>query len=440
MGIDEKAIIDLSYVFVYVFEAFINYIYFSDMFERKHKKFVTIISMIGLSLLGDIFNVLFDTNMFINTAVYLLLVYASCMLFFKAKWSNGLFYSAVSIAIMDATEMIGFTIVPDAAGVLGDGVDMKIRAYNIVIMSIISKILYLVVAKLFSMIVARKKKDETQNLKRNILFLLVPVFVTLLFMSSFVPFAHEKTLASYKFLYLSMSVIGSAFCCFFFIYNEHINEQENELSLLKSEQEKNEINTTFYELLEKKNEDERVLVHDIKHHFSAINSMENVDDIKKYLANIQGEFDEHQFIGKTKNKMFDLILDKYSHLCKKNRIKFDVEVRASNLSFIDDNDLVTLISNLLDNALEAAKGLNNSFISIETKTVNGIVVLSVINLSKTNPVSDGDKLITTKADKAFHGYGTKSIEKTAKKYDGECEWYFDKQKSEFHYNILFNRF
>ncbi len=50
----------------------------------------------------------------------------------------------------------------------------------------------------------------------------------------------------------------------------------------------------------------------------------------------------------------------------------------------------------------------------------------------------GIKLLSTKNEKAFHGFGTKSIERIAKKYKGECEWYFDKGKSEFHYNILFN--
>ncbi len=438
MKLGANSLITICYALVYVFEAFINYIYFSDIFEKRYNKTITIFSMVGISLLGDVFNILFNTNMFINTAVYLVLVYISCMIFFKAKWTTGLFYSALSTAIMDSTEMIGFIIVPDGTRVLGDGVDIKIKAYNVLIMSIISKILYLVMAKLFSLLIAKKKKDEAQNLKRNIVFLIVPVFVTLLFISSFVPYAHEKTLANYRFLYLAMSIVGTAFCCFIFIYNEHINEQENELSLLRSEKQKNEINTTFYELLEKKNEDERVLIHDIKHHFAAINSMENIDDVKNYIADVQGEFDEYQFIGKTKNKMFDLILSKYSHICKKNDIRFDVEVRAANLAFIEDSDLVSLLSNLLDNALEASIGSKNAFVSLETKVNNTITVLSVINSTSHNPQSDGGKLLTTKSDKAFHGFGTKSIERVAKKYEGESEWYFDKSKSEFHYNILFN--
>lgn len=438
MKIDANSVITICYALAYVFEAFINYIYFSDIFEKRYNKTITIFSMVGISLLGDVFNILFNTNMFINTAVYLTLVYISCMVFFKTKWTTGLFYSALSTAIMDTTEMIGFLIVPDAAGVLGIGVDIKMKAYNVLIMSIISKVLYLIVAKLFSLLIARKRKTESQNLKRNIVFLCVPVFVTLLLISSFIPYAHENILSNYRLLYLAMSIVGTAFCCFIFVYNEHINEQEKELSLLRDEKQKNEINTTFYELLEKKNEDERVLVHDIKHHFAAINSMENIDDIKKYLSKIQNDFDEYQFIGKTKNKMFDLILSKYSHLFEKNNIEFNVEVRAANLAFIDDNDLVSLLSNLLDNALEASIGSKNAFVSLETKVNNTITVLSVINSSSHSPQSDGSKLLSTKSEKAFHGFGTKSIERIAKKYKGECEWYFDKGKFEFHYNILFN--
>ena len=43
---------------------------------------------------------------------------------------------------------------------------------------------------------------------------------------------------------------------------------------------------------------------------------------------------------------------------------------------------------------------------------------------------------THKTDKVIHGFGHISIEKVVKKYGGNLQYYFDKEKSVFHSIIL----
>lgn len=137
--------------------------------------------------------------------------------------------------------------------------------------------------------------------------------------------------------------------------------------------------------------------------------------------------------------MLDLILSKYDFVCAKSGIKFNAEVRASNLSFINDDDLVALLSNMLDNAAESAKGSENAYIDFSVKNEKSFVVLNVKNSCAVEPKIIGDSLQTTKTDGDMHGYGTKSIKKTAKKYNGVCEWHYNENEHSFLCTVLFNR-
>lgn len=178
----------------------------------------------------------------------------------------------------------------------------------------------------------------------------------------------------------------------------------------------------------------------MRHHFSAINSMSSTDEIKSYLSRVQSNLDEYRYIGKTSNKMFDLILSKYDFVCAQSGIAFDADVRESNLAFIIDDDLVAMLSNLLDNAVEAAKNSKNAYINLSVKNEKSFVVLKVVNSCAVAPEANGKLLKTTKNDASVHGYGTKSIRKTAKKYNGICEWHYDETEGSFSFTILFNKY
>ena len=63
--------------------------------------------------------------------------------------------------------------------------------------------------------------------------------------------------------------------------------------------------------------------------------------------------------------------------------------------------------------------------------------ITVINSSDIEPTGKNCDLITTKKNKSIHGFGTKSIRKTIKKYHGEMEWEYDKGLKQFKLVILF---
>lgn len=426
----------IFFFFVYVFEAIIAFVYFNENYKLKRTNISTIIFLIGLYIAAFAVNIIDNNLNIVNDIMFFTINLLFSKLCFDISIKSSIFHSSFLLAVMFLTELV-------AEAGTSYFLHIPIDAYKnnftaLFIIGTISKTLYLIVCKIVSSLFSYKNTTESYRKKNYILFL-YPIIITITLTTFLYASTKYEFTKALNLICVIISIVSLLFCCFIFIYNNTIQKQENELINLQSEQQRNEMNQVFYEMLEKKNEEQRILVHDIKHHFTAINSMDNISDIKKYITNVQPELDEHKYIGKTKNKMFDLILDRYSSICSNKAIEFIVDIRASNLDFIEDNDLVSMLSNLLDNAVEATDKINNSTIRFSTKKDKSFIIITVINTCLTKPKSNGEKLITTKSNSSYHGYGIKSIEKTIKKYNGICQWDFDEVNKEFHFNILFNK-
>jgi len=93
--------------------------------------------------------------------------------------------------------------------------------------------------------------------------------------------------------------------------------------------------------------------------------------------------------------------------------------------------LVAIIGNLLDNALAAASTSKDKYVSLETTTRNNYQIIIITNSCDTAPVIKGNRLVTQKEDKAFHGYALQSVKKTLKKYSGDFNWEYNEMSHQF---------
>lgn len=135
------------------------------------------------------------------------------------------------------------------------------------------------------------------------------------------------------------------------------------------------------------------------------------------------------------HEMLNSILCRYMRQCADKHISFHADIRSETTDFIADNDLTSLFCNLLDNAVEAADHIPNSFIEVNTnkREKTPFVVITVINSCRKNPFSkEGNGLSTEKSDKQKHGFGIKSIRKTISKYSGDMRMYYNDDTITFH--------
>lgn len=90
-----------------------------------------------------------------------------------------------------------------------------------------------------------------------------------------------------------------------------------------------------------------------------------------------------------------------------------------------NEDLVTLFSNLLDNAIEACEKVKGRRVVIVTLRCTGTETL--LTVRNTSPPVDTalPQLSSTKKDAAAHGYGLKNVCAVLEKYNSEFAFHYN---------------
>ena len=177
--------------------------------------------------------------------------------------------------------------------------------------------------------------------------------------------------------------------------------------------------------------------HDIRNHLEVIentlseeSSPENTSDssgkIKEILSNtdaILSESKKFSLQEYTGHPILDSLFSIKAHTAKEQKTDLEYQFSLPNELKITDYDLVTLCSNLMDNALEACLKLTDEdrYIKFFIYEKKGYLCFDIINSFQENP--DGIPLFqTTKNNRKEHGYGMKIIKDIAKKYSGYIDF------------------
>ena len=172
----------------------------------------------------------------------------------------------------------------------------------------------------------------------------------------------------------------------------------------------------------------RKLHHDINNHISCIKKIEN-EDINEYIDSIKKELKGFESTFDSGNRILDIILsDKHSE-CIKNNIDLFCDINFEKCDFIQMIDVSAIFANMIDNAIEACKKVeNNRYINIRGTIVKYYYVIKCEN-SKSNEIKiKNNKIISSKKDSFLHGIGLSSIKESLKKYDGDMEIIDEKNK------------
>ena len=91
------------------------------------------------------------------------------------------------------------------------------------------------------------------------------------------------------------------------------------------------------------------------------------------------------------------------------------QLKTANLLYIDNPDLISLLGNILDNAVEAVKSSKEKRIDLSINKANGFDILTCTNSCDRKLMSVDNILISSKTKDGFHGVGIKRI---VAKYQG----------------------
>lgn len=90
-------------------------------------------------------------------------------------------------------------------------------------------------------------------------------------------------------------------------------------------------------------------------------------------------------------------------------IEFHIETDVTDI-VMEDIDIIILLENLFDNAIEAVeKCANKKEIKFSIKNINSMLVLKLWNSSCKKPKVKKERFVTDKHDSKGHGWGLESV-------------------------------
>ncbi|MCI8994021.1 MAG: GHKL domain-containing protein [Eubacterium sp.] len=180
-----------------------------------------------------------------------------------------------------------------------------------------------------------------------------------------------------------------------------------------------------YKMLTEQYRQSERLRHDMKNHIIALSGLfqnKEWEKLSRYIKNMESVVLETGGDA-TGSKAVDALLYQKRKQAEQEQILWECDVQIPNGCGIDEFDLCVLFGNILDNALEACKRVQNRerrFVRIQAKTVKKCFFLEVKN--SMDPARHGEKKEAPgQGNFREHGIGLFNINDTVRQYNGVTE-------------------
>ncbi len=243
------------------------------------------------------------------------------------------------------------------------------------------------------------------------------------------PIANLDLVNLYSFLFIGLIEI---IFVMFSLLTRRLNKSREELVKKEIESYSKTFNETMVKNIEESYKNNRKLKHDLNNHLLAIElrikngkQEEALDYIHKISQNITGIK-----VLETENETLNYIINSKIMTMERYEIEFEYKI-LSSLKQLEVFDIVTIMGNLLDNAIEAQHDLiEKKYIKLYTEDIEGRTIIEIRNRCNRDKltIKDGE-FVSTKKDKDNHGLGLENVREVINKYKGEYK--IDIQENEF---------
>lgn len=161
--------------------------------------------------------------------------------------------------------------------------------------------------------------------------------------------------------------------------------------------------------------------HDMRHHFALLQglaSKEHIEGIKEYLRTAQSDMDAITPTRFCENETVNLILSAFAAKAKQAEIMLTVDAKLPDLLPFSDTELCSLLSNALENAIQATETIQDSnkrSITLRVYSKNNKLCIDIRNRYQAEPVFRQGLPVSKEQG---HGFGTKSMAHIVEKHGG----------------------
>ncbi len=264
---------------------------------------------------------------------------------------------------------------------------------------------------------SRKREMERKSVFRGISALTVSGFLAVITLSEQnVLGIPDDTL----YMWTTLAVVLMMSVLVFNISRQY--EVEKELAKLKSEQA--ELLERDYTAVNRAYEVNAKLFHDFHNHIGVLRQFlthEKCGEAVHYLDELQAPVQNLTATVWTGDETADYLINSKAAAAEAAGIRFQAHVEFPRHTNIRSVDLCAILGNLLDNAIEAARQVpeqEGRTVALTIRRIHQMLVIKVENSFAAAPVRENGQLKTTKTGDGLHGWGLKSAQTAAEKYDG----------------------
>lgn len=226
-----------------------------------------------------------------------------------------------------------------------------------------------------------------------------------------------RIMQGYIVISLALLFILGLFYAMFFIIANSMNknvklQQENQFLLMQQSR---------YDNLKSSIEEIRLARHDLRHHFTRLSAMAadgDLEKIKLYLSTVQNNIPNLE-IHCSNNRAVDSVMGHYCALAHRDGIPILPRIDLPEKLPIDDMDICLILSNLLENALEASLRTTeaNRQIRIDAYMHSEHLVLIQVQNTYSGKINENSGIFKSSKRKG-NGIGIQSVRRIAEKNGG----------------------
>ena len=294
----------------------------------------------------------------------------------------------------------------------------------------------------FFILVIRKqfgKKSIEMMLDTEWLRLLFfPVFTIAVIYAMLSVFEHVQTVEQANLLaVIAFGMVGMNIVVFYLIND--IVEREMKLHENKVFQIQAKNQLEMYKSISENFDNQKRKTHEYKNQISCIESLldkKQYSKLEEYVKKIYGSLNNEPDAINTNNVIVNAILNTKYHEAEEKGIVFVFRVNDLSELKMKDEDVVTILSNLLNNAIEACELCeNNKVIKFKFIQEDDMIIIAVKNTFNYDVIYENGEIKSTKTSSVDeHGVGIKNIIKTIEKYAGS--YVIEDKNKEFFFSII----
>ncbi|MBR6881329.1 MAG: GHKL domain-containing protein [Clostridiales bacterium] len=394
------------------------YSFLKGCFRKDRTASKDVLVIIAFVVLNSLSAILLAEIMPVKMIFSIVLLIMFAIIVFGISIKKSILVSFVFIGLYISAEMIVYLFLQkiDVDNRLSDMTNQS----GGFIAELASQLIVLIIVLVLTILLKRSNLSR-MDYKGWLIFTLLPLF-TLIMVVIFIYSAEKQILGDlfYALLFLVSGLLILNIMQLLLLDNVISREIETQRKELLIEQ-ADHLNRMYISLSEER-EKQKSRSHDYLNHLNTMLSLAKSgkkDEEIRYLEEQIGRELKSVDVINTGNPIINAVLNvKYTE-AKEQGIM--IPIVADNLEgmSISDSDLVTIMTNILDNAIEAVQDRHDK--KIIFKIVRDDDVLRIYSC---NSVAENknrkDSLFTTKKDADQHGYGIANIKKAVNDNNGEC--------------------